>query len=78
MNVYVKNNCASSGTSWNVQFDLPAGTTVSSSWSSTRTQSGQHFTFTNASYNGTIASGQEQSFGFNATGLGLPAGLTAR
>jgi hypothetical protein len=78
MNVFVKNNCAAPSTTWNVQFDLPTGTAVSSSWSSSRTQSGQHFTFTNVSYNGAIASGQEQSFGFNATGLGLPADLTVR
>src|SRR5690348_5888395 len=55
-------------TGWTVAFDLPAGTTVSNSWSSTRTQSGQHYVFTSASYNGAIASGQHDGFGFNASG----------
>ncbi|MER5865011.1 cellulose binding domain-containing protein [Kitasatospora sp. NPDC002040] len=78
MDVFVKNNCATKSTSWTVEFDLPAGTTVSSSWSSTRTQSGQHYKFVNVSYNGAIAPGQETGFGFNAAGLGLPSDLTAR
>src|SRR5687767_3214397 len=49
---------AAATTSWVVEFDLPAGTTVSSSWSSVRTQTGQHYRFTNVSYNGDIAPGQ--------------------
>lgn len=78
MTVYVRNGCASPTTAWTVGFDLPGGTTVSNSWSSTRTQNGQHYSFVNASYNGTIAPGQEQSFGFNAAGTGLPVNLSAR
>ena len=37
---------------WVVEFDLPAGSTVSSSWESTRTSTGQHHRFANASWNG--------------------------
>lgn len=77
MDVFVKNNCAQPTVSWTVQFDLPSGTTVSSSWSSVRTRSGQHWSFTNVAYNGDIAPGQEESFGFNASGAGLPVNITA-
>jgi hypothetical protein len=77
MDVFVKNNCAQTTLTWIVEFDLPAGTTVSNSWSSVRTSTGQHHKFTNVSYNGDIAPGQEESFGFNAAGTGLPLNLTA-
>ncbi|MGW6708220.1 cellulose binding domain-containing protein [Streptomyces sp. NPDC054956] len=78
MDVFVRNDCAAPVSGWQVEFDLPAGTGVSSSWSSTRTRSGGHFTFVNVAYNGDIAPGQEKGFGFNASGLGSPAHLTAR
>ncbi len=57
---------------WTVEFDLPAGTTVGSHWSATKTQQGQHYRFTNVSYNATVAPGARQSFGFNANGTGAP------
>jgi chitodextrinase len=74
--ITISNGCATATTSWTVEFDLPSGTTVSSSWNSVRTQSGQHYRFTNASHNGTIKPGATASFGFNAAGRGLPGGCT--
>ncbi|KQV21847.1 MULTISPECIES: cellulose binding domain-containing protein [unclassified Kitasatospora] len=74
--VVIANNGDAASTSWTVEFDLPSGTSVSSSWSSTRTQSGQHYKFVNVSYNGNIAVGATESFGFNASGLGLPLNCT--
>ncbi|MFC0431848.1 cellulose binding domain-containing protein [Kutzneria buriramensis] len=59
-------------TSWKVEFDLPAGTTVSSSWDATETVSGSHYTFTNKSYNGTVAAGATAAFGFVAAGSAAP------
>ncbi|MFI9382643.1 cellulose binding domain-containing protein [Kutzneria sp. NPDC052558] len=59
-------------TSWKVEFDLPAGTTVSSSWDATETVSGNHYTFTNKSYNGTVAAGATAAFGFVAAGSAVP------
>jgi cellulase/cellobiase CelA1 len=70
----ITNRCPAAVTAWTVEFDLPAGTTVSSSWSSVRTVSGQHYTFRNAPYNGDIAPGASESFGFNAKGSAPPAG----
>ncbi len=74
--VILSNQGTTTTTSWVVEFDLPAGTTVSSSWSSVRTQSGQHYKFTNVSWNGDIAPGASEEFGFNANGLGMPFNCT--
>jgi hypothetical protein len=68
----ITNGCPTAIASWTVEFDLPSGTTVSSSWSSVRTSAGQHHRFANASYNGDIAPGAAESFGFNAKGTGSP------
>jgi len=61
-----------------VEFDLPTGTTVASSWSSVRTRTGQHYRVTPASFNGDIRPGQEEDIGFNAAGAGPPLNLTVR
>ncbi|WP_439657456.1 cellulose binding domain-containing protein [Lentzea sp. HUAS TT2] len=72
--VTLTNGCATATSSWTVEFDLPSGTTVSSSWSSVRTNTGQHYKFTNVNFNGTIKPGATTKFGFNASGTGLPTG----
>lgn len=74
--VTVTNTGDTAATGWTVEFDLPAGTTVSSSWSSVRTQTGQRYRFTNVSWNGTVNPGASQTFGFNAAGLGTPLNCT--
>ncbi|MGH3714542.1 MAG: cellulose-binding domain-containing protein, partial [Micromonosporaceae bacterium] len=66
------NRGSSPVTSWVVEFDLPAGSTITGSWSSVRTSSGQHHRFTNASWNGDVAPGASESFGFNVSGSGVP------
>ena len=70
----ITNGGSSALTSWNVRFDLPAGTGVGSYWDATLTSSGQRFTFTNRTYNGTIAPGASVKFGFMGTGPGSPTG----
>ncbi len=72
----IANSGDTPSTTWTVEFDLPAGSTVSNSWSSTRTQTGQHYKFTNAAHNGDIAPGATESFGFNVSGLGTPLSCT--
>ncbi|WP_244894149.1 glycosyl hydrolase family 18 protein [Planobispora rosea] len=57
--------------SWKVEFDLPAGTSLSSSWDADMTKSGNHYTFVNKSWNGALAAGASVSFGF----VGAPGGL---
>ena len=59
-------------TSWRVEFDLPAGTTPGSFWDALLTSSGNHHTFANREYNGTLAPGASASFGFLASGSGTP------
>ncbi|WP_245982870.1 cellulose binding domain-containing protein [Lentzea flaviverrucosa] len=74
--VTLTNGCVTATSSWTVEFDLPSGTTVSSSWSSVRTSTGQHHKFTNVGFNGAVKPGASTKFGFNASGTGLPTGCT--
>jgi Cellulose binding domain len=73
--VTISNGGPSTITSWTVAFDL-AGGTISSSWDSVRTDSGNHHTFANAGWNGTIPVGGTASFGFIGTGTGTPTNCT--
>ena len=66
----ITNGGTSALTSWTVAFDLPAGVTISSSWDSVRTDSGNHHTFANANWNGSVPAGGTASFGFVAAGNG--------
>ncbi|MEV4198957.1 glycoside hydrolase family 18 protein [Micromonospora globbae] len=72
----VTNDTATTITSWNVQFDLPAGSTVGSYWDALLTTSGQHVTAVNRSWNGTLAPGASTTFGFIVTGTGDPTNCT--
>jgi hypothetical protein len=74
--IVIRNGGDAAAAGWAVEFDLPAGTTVTSSWSSVRTTTGNHYRFTNVSYNGTVAPGASVSFGFNAAHLGVPLNCT--
>jgi chitinase len=72
----VANPTSTSITGWTIEFDLPAGVTMSNSWNGTATVSGSHVTVTNAYYNGTVAPGattEPYSFSFVASGPGVPA-----
>jgi chitinase len=59
---------------WRVEFDLPAGTTVSNAWNVALARSGAHYTLTPASWNAVIAPGGSATAGFVAAGTGKPAG----
>ncbi|KAB1151390.1 hypothetical protein F6X68_17420 [Micromonospora sp. AMSO12t] len=63
----ITNSGSSTITSWRLEFDLPAGTTVGTYWDALLTSSGQRHTFTNRSWNGTVAPGASVTFGFVAT-----------
>ena len=64
--VTVTNGTASPVT-WSVVLDLPAGTTITSSWDANRSGSGQRFTFTAPGWAGQLAPGGTFSFGFNGS-----------
>ena len=68
----VTNGGTSTISSWRVEFDLPAGTGVGSYWDALLTSSGNHHTFANREYNGSLAPGASASFGFIGTGPGSP------
>ncbi|WP_307804340.1 cellulase family glycosylhydrolase [Micromonospora echinofusca] len=70
----ITNGGSSTVGSWRLEFDLPAGTTIGSSWDALLTSAGQHHTFTNQSWNGTIAPGASVTFGFIGNGSGTPSG----
>ncbi|MFD0748239.1 chitinase [Phytohabitans flavus] len=72
----ITNGGSATITSWTVVFDLPAGTTVGTYWDALMTSSGQRYTFTNRSWNGTLAPGQSTSFGFLGAGSGSPLNCT--
>ncbi|MCM0678824.1 cellulose-binding domain-containing protein [Micromonospora phytophila] len=72
----VTNGGPSTLTGWQVAFSLPSGTTLGSYWDATVSSAGQRHTFTNRSWNGTLAPGASASFGFLATGSGSPTDCT--
>ncbi|MFB6580892.1 MULTISPECIES: glycosyl hydrolase family 18 protein [unclassified Streptomyces] len=70
----VKNTGTTTLSSWTVEWDYPAGTSVTSAWDATVTGSGTHWTAKNLGWNGTLAPGASASFGFNGAGGGAPSG----
>ncbi|MGW1061978.1 cellulose binding domain-containing protein [Micromonospora rubida] len=72
----VTNDTSASIGSWNVQFDLPAGSSLGAFWDATMTTAGQHVTAVNKSWNGALAPGASTSFGFVVAGTGDPTNCT--
>ncbi|WP_425841399.1 glycosyl hydrolase family 18 protein [Streptomyces fractus] len=70
----IKNSGTSAVSSWAVEWDFPSGTKVTSAWDATVTNSADHWTGKNLSWNGSLAPGASVSFGFNGTGSGAPTG----
>ncbi|WP_329129288.1 cellulose binding domain-containing protein [Streptomyces sp. NBC_01476] len=69
----VLNGSSATISSWKVEFDLPAGSSVGSYWDALLTQSGTHYTFTNRDYNGSLAPNASAVFGWVNSGPGTPA-----
>jgi endo-1,4-beta-xylanase len=57
-------------TGWRVGLTLPSGSTLTNSWNATASGTSGALTFTNASYNGSVAAGTSTQFGFQGTGSG--------
>ena len=68
----IANGTASSTSSWTVEFDLASGSSVGTYWDALLTTSGSHYTFKNREYNGTVAPNASATFGFVASGSGIP------
>ncbi|MEU9020237.1 glycoside hydrolase family 18 chitinase [Actinomadura sp. NPDC048394] len=75
-NCTISNGTGAAISAWKVEADLPSGTSITSVWNATKTVSGNHYTFANASWNGTVAAGATTSFGFDGTGSGWLTGCT--
>ncbi|MFV2018145.1 cellulase family glycosylhydrolase [Micromonospora sp. LOL_023] len=72
----VTNDTSATITSWQVGFDLPTGSRISSSWNARSTSTGNRYTFDNASWNGTLGAGASTTFGFIVNGGGTPTNCT--
>ncbi|WNF27204.1 cellulose binding domain-containing protein [Streptomyces sp. C11-1] len=57
-------------TDWTLEFDLPAGTTISSLWNGEHTVKGDHVTVKPASWDKELAPGKSVTVGFVASGTG--------
>ncbi|KAB1914906.1 cellulose binding domain-containing protein, partial [Micromonospora sp. AMSO31t] len=66
--VTVTNGTSASVATWRVEFDLPAGTTISSSWDADVTSSGNHYVAVKKSWAGPLAPGASFSWGYNGVG----------
>ena len=55
VNVTVTNSGSAAVNGWTLEFDLPAGDTISSSWDADVTRSGNHYMAKNKSWAGTLA-----------------------
>ncbi|MER7165690.1 cellulase family glycosylhydrolase [Micromonospora sp. NPDC000207] len=72
----VRNDTPTTITSWRVEFDLPAGSTIGSHWEALLTSIGNRHTFTNRSWNATLTAGASTAFGFIVNGNGTPTNCT--
>jgi hypothetical protein len=69
----ITNGTAATISTWRVEFDLAAGTNITSSWDAVVTRTGNHIVAGNASWNAPLAAGQSVTFGFIANGPARPA-----
>jgi chitinase len=66
--VTVTNGTDASISTWRVEFDLPAGTTISSFWDADVVRTGNHYVATKKSWAGPLAPGAAQTWGYIGTG----------
>lgn len=68
VNVKVTNSGSAPVNGWTLEFDLPAGDTISSSWDADVTRAGNHYTAKAKSWAGPLAPGASFTWGYVATG----------
>ncbi|KXK60424.1 chitinase [Micromonospora rosaria] len=66
--VTITNGSSSTVATWRIEFDLPAGTSISSSWDADVTSSGNRHVAVKKSWAGSLAPGASFSWGYNGTG----------
>ncbi|HEU5475655.1 MAG TPA: cellulose binding domain-containing protein [Actinophytocola sp.] len=57
---------------WTVEIDMPEGWEITSAWDAVMTRNGQHYTFTNPSWDPLLAAGATKTFGIAGTPGGYP------
>ena len=72
----VHNDTESPVTGWQVAFDLPAQTTITSHWNATLHRDGDRYVFTDAGWNARLAPGASATFGWLAAGTDDPVRCT--
>ncbi|MDX6343849.1 MAG: hypothetical protein QOH87_3987 [Trebonia sp.] len=70
--VVVKNTGSGTLNGWSLGWTFPGSQTITSLWNGSYTQSGNNVTVSNASYDGSLASGGTATVGFTATGTSAP------
>ncbi|MFC8344486.1 cellulose binding domain-containing protein [Streptomyces sp. NPDC057280] len=71
----VTNNDGAAKKDWKLEFDLPAGSKLSSLWNAESSVSGQHVTVTSAKWDTDgLAAGESVTVGFVVNGTGAPTG----
>ena len=66
--VTVANGTDAEVNTWRIEFDLPAGTTISSFWDADVTRTGDHYVAVKKSWAGPLAPGASTSWGYVGTG----------
>ncbi len=75
--VAVTNGSSATASSWTLEFDLPAGTTITSAWDADVTRTGTHYKVTSKSWAGPFAPGATQTWGYIGSGpFAQPTGCT--
>jgi chitinase len=75
--VTVTNGTDATVSTWRVEFDLPAGTTISSFWDADVARTGNHYVGTKKSWAGSLPPGGSQTWGYIGTGgFRAPANCT--
>jgi chitinase len=72
----VTNGSSAAITSWRIEFDLPAGGTMSSFWDADVTHTGNHYVAVSRSYNGTVNPGAGTTWGYVGAGPEPPTNCT--
>jgi chitodextrinase len=75
----IRNGGTSTVTGWKLEFDLPAGETITSAWSGKLSSSGSHYVLTDEDWTRTIAPGATVKVGFQGAYTGTfaaPTGCT--
>ncbi|WBB67232.1 glycosyl hydrolase family 18 protein [Micromonospora sp. WMMD812] len=66
--VTITNGSDATVSTWRIEFDLPSGTSIGSSWDADVTRTGDHYVAVKKSWAGGIAPGASFSWGYNGTG----------